>query len=185
MRRSLLALSLTLAGSAWADVSPRPLVKAPAAAPVPARVCQKYQGCGPTTELPECTPELVAAKAMPVGDVYKQRSTLKGKLTIKGALSAGAACTEMACRPASDCCNHCGGELMLIELEARTTVRIHLADAAGARLQTKGDDSLVCSPFTIDGKAPKAQAVIAVGELSLENESMVLKAPALCRVPGK
>jgi hypothetical protein len=183
MRRSLLAvLSLAVAGSAWADLAPGPRTPPPKPQ---ARVCQKYQGCGPTTELPECTPELAAAKAMPVGDVYKQRTTLKGKLTIKGALSGAAACTQMACSGGNACCNRCGGDVILAELETRSQVRISLVDAAGVRLATTGDDSLVCSPLTIDGKAPTMQAVIATGELTLDKDEMVLKNPTVCRLATK
>ena len=187
-RHLLAALALLASPAAFADLSPgkglgTPVFKATKPANVPnLPACQKYRACAPAVELPECAPALLSTKPMKVGDVYIQRSKLKGQLTISGAFHAEAGCTEMACGAGNDCCNHCGGDLVLMESESRTQVRIALVDGAGNKLKAAGDDSLVCSPFTMDGRAPKGQPVIAIGEFTLEKDNMGLKNATLCRL---
>ena len=203
---SLLALALLLGaapgiGIRLADAQPRlppghaPATPAPPAPPAVAGPrdvrwvvnhagaawasrCVATVGCEAPRTVPRCAP---GVRARSLADVADPRLGLAGqRVSVRGRLSAGGGCTEMAC-PQGVCCNACDAGVVLVASGPAANPRRSLALAAGdhdAAFACRGDDSGLCC-----GTEVPAGDVVVTGTLRPVLNSggeWRIESPALC-----
>lgn len=104
--------------------------------------CVASRGCAAPRAIPRCASDL---NVRPFAEVVDGRFGLRGRtVTVRGRLSAGAACTEMGC-PQGVCCNSCGGGGVSLTGTAQTSIRtLALGMGEDPAFQCSGDDSGIC-----------------------------------------
>jgi hypothetical protein len=125
--------------------------------------CVASVGCAAPQVVPRCaalSPDAGITAPQNFAQVIDERLHLAGqRVAVRGRLSAGGGCTEMAC-PDGVCCNHCGGAVALTG-RATTSLRQVSLGAEGDPLYTcTGDDSGLCC-----GTAVPAGDVVVRGVL--------------------
>lgn len=140
--------------------------------------CVANTGCEAPRALPHC-PRTVAAP-LTFAQVVDQRFQLDGQtVAVRGRLSAGGGCTEMAC-PAGVCCNHCQGTVALTGT-ARSSLR-QIALGANERdpaFACRGDDSGMCCGTAV----PTGDVVVrgVLRPIAGSGGAWRIEAPTLCQ----